>query len=62
MLLPLSVRLSVRPSVPLCYLLNRCTKSSQTMLSGIFTQVGRARAHLFFAPPPGAMGRGQNIK
>ena len=29
------------------------------LVSGLLTQVGHARACLFLAPPPGALGRGQ---
>ena len=32
------------------------------LVNGLLTQVGRARACLFLAPPPGALGRGQKVK
>ena len=53
-----SVHLSIRllsPPKPL-------DRIQPNLVSGLLTQVGHARAHSFLAPPPGALGRGQNVK
>ena len=53
----LSVRLSVMLSPP-----KPLDRIQPNLMSGLLTQVGRARALLFLAPPPGALGRGQKVK
>ena len=50
----LSVRLSVMLSPP-----KPLDRIQPNLVSGLLTQVGRARARLFLALPPGALGRGQ---
>ena len=52
-----SVRLSVMLSPP-----KPLDRIQPNLVSGLLTQVGRARARLFLAPPPGALGRGQKVK
>ena len=57
---PPSVRPSVRPSRYL--LLNHWTKSNQIWCVGCSHEWGVQRHIFFFAPPPGALGRGQKVK
>ena len=53
----------LRPSVcPLCYLLlNRWTKFNQIWCVSYSHKWG-VQQQIFFAPPPGALGRGQKVK
>ena len=53
----LSVRLFVMLSPP-----KPLDRIQPNLVSGLLTQVGHARARLFLAPPPGALGRGQKVK
>ena len=65
LLLPLSVCPSVRLSVRLSIMLSPpkpLDRIQPNLVSGLLTQVGHARARLFLAPPPGALGRGQKVK
>ena len=52
-----SVRLSVMLSPP-----KPLDRIQPNLVSGLLTQVGHARARLFLALPPGALGRGQKVK
>ena len=54
----------LHPSVrPLCYLLlNPWTKFNQIWCVSYWHKLGVQRQTLFFAPPPGALGRGQKVK
>ena len=52
-----SVRLSVMLSPP-----KPLDRIQPNLVSGLLTQVEHARARLFLAPPPGALGRGQKVK
>ena len=56
---------SVRLSVGLSDMLSPpkpLDRIQPNLVSGLLTQVGHARARLFLAPPPGALGRGQKVK
>ena len=56
-----SVRLSVRPSVMLSPP-KPLDEIQPNLVSELLTWMGRATSNFFLAPPPGALGRGQNVK
>ena len=65
LLSPPSICQSIRLSVCLSVMLSPpkpLDRIQPNLVSGLLTQVGSARAPLFLAPPPGALGRGQKVK
>ena len=59
----LGAKIKFRPAVcPLCYLLlNHWTKFNQIWCVS-YSHYWGAQRQIFFAPPPGALGRGQKVK
>ena len=60
----LGAKIKFHPAVcPLCYLLlNHWTKLNQIWCVSYSHGWGAQRKEFFFAPPPGALGRGQKVK